>query len=64
MRLRAAAAFALALHILGMVKHLLREEEHKDAFDEFYRAARAAIEAYEQQTERERQRLFRTAGRN
>lgn len=47
----------LARRALGRVAHLLREEEHRDAFDEFYAAFRDELLRYEVQRERMRQRL-------
>lgn len=51
------AAYALALRILGTIQHLLREEERRDAFREFYTAGRDTLEAYEVHADRMRRRL-------
>lgn len=50
----------LARQALTRVAHLLREEEHRDAFDEFYAAFRDELLRYEVQRERMRQRLGRS----
>ncbi len=51
------AAFAMALAILDVVSPLLREEERKDAFDEFFRVCQAGIEAYGIQANRMSERM-------
>jgi hypothetical protein len=56
-RLQHDAAEAMAHALLDLVKPCLREEEFRDAFDEFYAVCRARIEAYELQIDRMRRRL-------
>lgn len=56
-RLQHDVSFALATALLEIVQNCIRPEEQRDCFDEFYRAARAALEAYDIQAERMRQRL-------
>ena len=41
------AAIAIARTVLEIVSPCLRPEEHRDAFEEFYRAVSAGLEAYE-----------------
>lgn len=41
------AAIAIARTILEIVSPCLRPEEHRDAFEEFYHAVMAGLEAYE-----------------
>jgi hypothetical protein len=43
--------------LLETVAPALRPEEHRDFFDEAYRIVLAALEAYDQQAEREAARL-------
>lgn len=50
-------AFAAARELLGIVAPCLREEERRDAFDEFYRVCKAALEQYEMRMQREAARL-------
>jgi hypothetical protein len=50
-------AFLLARQLLALIRHLLRDEEVKDAFGELYHLARAAIEQYAEAEERRRKRL-------
>jgi hypothetical protein len=52
-------AYALALHLLRVFEPLLREEEKRDAFTECYEAAKAGIEAFCIQADREAVRLCR-----
>jgi hypothetical protein len=52
------AAFAMATALLEIVQNCIRPEEHKDAFNEFYRVALSGIEAYCIQAERMQQRLY------
>jgi len=40
------AAVAMAKSILEIIGDCLREEEHRDAFEEFYRVCREGIETY------------------
>ena len=61
-RLQHDAAVAAATADVGVVASLLREEEKRDAFEEFYRITLAAIQAYAQQRNRELLRL--QPGRN
>jgi hypothetical protein len=56
-------AFLLARQLMALISHLLREEEHKDAFDELYHLSRAAIERYAEAEERMRKRLRPASGR-
>ena len=51
-------AYATALHLLRTVQGCLREEEHRDAFEEFYAIVKAGIEAYTIHDERRLERLF------
>ena len=39
-------AMAMARALLGIIGNCLREEEHRDAFEEFYRVCREGIESY------------------
>lgn len=55
--LRHDHAWACAGAILGLVKHLMREECYRDAHDAFYTAIRACLEHYERQLRREAVRL-------
>lgn len=55
--LRHDHAWATAVAILDLVKHLMREECHRDAHDAFYTAIKACLESYEQQMQREARRL-------
>jgi hypothetical protein len=57
-RLLNDTCFAIAKDMVGLVAHLLREEEHQDAFTEFYEAARRRLLVYEVEQERLRQRLY------
>jgi hypothetical protein len=50
-------AFSCALVLLEMVKHLMREECHKDAHTAFYDALMGMLEHYEQQADRQARRL-------
>jgi hypothetical protein len=51
------AAFAMAKTLLDIVGPCIREEEQRDAFDEFYRVCLAGIEAYETHVARMESRL-------
>jgi hypothetical protein len=51
------SAYAAAVSLLQSFSPCLREEEHKDAFDVAYETVKAAIEAYEIQTNRLEERL-------
>jgi hypothetical protein len=55
--LRHDCAWAGARSLVEIVVPCLREEERRDAFEEFYRVCAAMIEAYEQQMQREAARL-------
>jgi hypothetical protein len=55
--LRHDCAWAGARALLEIVAPALRPEEHKDFFDEAYRACAAMIEAYEREMQREAARL-------
>lgn len=46
-RARHDAAIAIARTILEIISPCLRPEEYRDAFDEFYQAVSAGLEAYE-----------------
>jgi hypothetical protein len=50
-------AFLLTQQLMGLIGRLLREEERKDAFGEFYQLARKAIERYAEAEARRRKRL-------
>jgi hypothetical protein len=56
-RLQHDTAFALATVLLRIVQNVIREEERRDAFEEFYRACRAGIEAHDIQRQRMQTRL-------
>jgi hypothetical protein len=56
-RLHHDHAWACACVILDMVKHLMREECHRDAHTAFYDALMAMLEHYEQQADRQHRRL-------
>jgi hypothetical protein len=47
----------MAKALLEIVQDCIREEEHRDALEEFYRVAHAGLEAFCIQDERMRQRL-------
>ncbi len=50
--------FATAKDILSLVAHLIREEEHKDAFTEFYDIVRQRLVRYEVERERLLRRIY------
>lgn len=56
------AAVAMAVALVEIIAPCLREEEHRDAFEEFYRVCHAGIEAYVAQTDRKGRQLL--PGRN
>lgn len=56
-RLQHDAAFLFAKQAVALVAHLLREEDRKEVFGEFYRLARDAISRYAEAEERQRKRL-------
>lgn len=56
-RLGHDAAFEMAKAMLNVVKNCIREDEHRDAFSEFYAICKVGIESYEMQRERMMQRL-------
>ncbi len=62
--LRHDAAYVLSLHILQVFAPLLRDEEKRDAFDEVYEASKAAFEAFDIQSERERMRRCARVSKN
>lgn len=51
------AAFQMAKEILSTVKDCLYEQEHRDAFQEFYAICQRNLEAYETQADRMQKRL-------
>ena len=51
------SAFQMARELLGTVKDCLREEEHRDAFEEFYTICKNGLESYEVQADRMEKRL-------
>lgn len=51
------AAFQMAQAILGTVKQCLYEQEHREAFEEFYRICKQELESYETERARMLQRL-------
>lgn len=57
-RLQHDCAWAAATALLDLVAPCLRPEEHRDAFDEFYTAVRAALESYEREVQQEGRRMF------
>jgi hypothetical protein len=61
-RLQHDCAFMMARTLLSIVQGCIREDEHREAFDEFFQACLAGIEQYEIQRERMLQRL--RPGRN
>jgi hypothetical protein len=56
------AIFLLARQLMGLIGHLLREENRKDAFGVIYRLAGRAIEYYAEAEERRRKRLWPMGG--
>ena len=50
-------SFLLARELVGSIRHLLREEEVADAFQEFYQLAMKAMQHYAEAEERRRKRL-------
>jgi hypothetical protein len=54
--------FKLSWELVGIIEPCLRQEERRDAFEEFYRVVKAGILAYEAEAERMLQRL--KPGRN
>jgi hypothetical protein len=57
-RLRKETCLAIAKDMLSLVAHLLREEEHRDAFSEFYEAARKRLLLFELEQDRLHRRLY------
>jgi hypothetical protein len=57
-RLLHDTCFAIAKDMLSLVAHLIRENEHRDAFREFYEVARQRLLCYDAQQERLRRRLY------
>jgi hypothetical protein len=56
-RLQHDTAFGLAAALLDIVRNCIREEERRDAFDAFYEACLAGIEAHDIQRQRMQLRL-------
>jgi hypothetical protein len=56
-RLQHDTAFALASALLDIVRNCIREEEWRDAFEAFYEACRAGIEAHDIRRQRIETRL-------
>ncbi len=56
-RLAHDCAHKYALRLLGLVANCLREEEYRDAFEEFYALVRECVEEYEEKRVREERRL-------
>ena len=52
------ACFSINKELLHLIAHLIREEEHRDAFTEFYDVVRNGLLRYEVEQERLRQRLY------
>lgn len=50
-------AFLMAREMLGTVASCLRPEEHRDAFEEFYRSCKRHLEEHQVQVERMESRL-------
>ena len=50
-------AFAIAWRVLETIKPLIREEEQRDAVEEFYLIAQQEVERYEQAKARQEARL-------
>jgi hypothetical protein len=45
-KLQHETAVEMARELLGIISNCLREEEHRDAFDEFYRVCNEGIERF------------------
>ncbi len=56
-RLAHDAAFAMATRLLELVETCLREEEKRDAWDEFYAVCLAGVEAFSIQQSKMQQRI-------
>jgi hypothetical protein len=56
-RLRHDHAWACASVVLDLVKHLMREECHRDAHEAFYTAIMGCLEHFETEQRREEARL-------
>ena len=56
-RMQHDTAFALATALLDIVCNCIREEELRDAFEAFYEACRAGIEAHDIRQQRMQTRL-------
>jgi hypothetical protein len=52
------AAHLLTVSVMGIIENLLREEEKRDAYEAIYQVAKAGIERFDLDQERERKRLF------
>lgn len=57
MRLEHDCAVIMARELVEIVSNLIRPEERKDAFDEFYSVCKAGIEAFAIESKRQAQRL-------
>jgi hypothetical protein len=58
------SAWAAALAVLDSVRHLIREDGHKEAHGVFYEIIKAAIEGLDILQAREDMRLLRRASEN
>jgi hypothetical protein len=56
-RLEHDTAFALTTALLDIVRNRIRKEERRDAFEVFYQACLAGIEAHDIRQQRMRMRL-------
>jgi len=56
-RLQHDSAFALAAALLEIVQNCIREEQRRDAFEAFYQACLAGIEAHDIRQQRMQMRL-------
>ena len=57
-RLLNETCFAIARDMLSLVSHLIREEEHRDAFSEFYQVVKQRLLRYQVEQDRLLQRLY------
>lgn len=57
-------SWACAVSIIECIENCLRPEERKDALHEVYGRVKAALECYEQMTEREAIRLCKRPSKN
>lgn len=51
-------AFALAQQIVGLVAHILREEEQRELFSQVYDALMAGLRKYEEKADRRMRRIY------